>query len=110
MLTAVELAAAHGCLTISRVKSVLQEGKRRIRDEHKFYSQDLINHLFSHPYTNIDLLMETLNVSRLTATKYLDELAASGVLYKVRLGRTNYYINNPLRNILADKDKQNETT
>jgi len=26
------------------------DAKHRIRDNYKFYSQDLINNLFSHPY------------------------------------------------------------
>jgi len=48
--------------------------KKKIREHTKFYSQDLINNLFNHPYTKIDFVITDLEVSRLTATKYLDEL------------------------------------
>jgi len=33
---------------------------------HRFYSQDLINNLFLHPYTRIDFVQKDLDVSRLT--------------------------------------------
>lgn len=64
-------------------------------------SQDLINNLFSHPYTKVEFVMRDLKVSRITATRYLDELTASGILRKRKVGRTNYYINEPLVAILT---------
>lgn len=77
--------------------------KHRIRDTHRFYSQDLINNLFAHPYTKIDFLQQDLGVSRLTATKYLDALAASGFVQKQKFGRSNYYVNLALNQILLDQ-------
>jgi len=53
------------------IKMALMDYKHRIRDQHKFYSQDLINNLFSHPYTKIEFLQRDLKVSRMTATRYL---------------------------------------
>jgi Fic family protein len=44
--------------------------------------------------------MRDLNVSRLTATKYLDVLAEGGFLEKRKVGRINYYINIALNQIL----------
>ena len=38
--------------------------KHRIRAKHRFYSQDLINNLFSHPYTKIEFIQSDLGVSR----------------------------------------------
>ena len=52
-----------------------------------------MNNLFRHPYTKIELVMRDLQVSRITATKYLDALARDGLLQKARLGRANYYMN-----------------
>ena len=40
-------------------------------------------------------------MSRLTATKYLDALAADGFVVKRKIGRSNYYINLPLYRILT---------
>nr|WP_218140069.1 hypothetical protein [Solimonas aquatica] len=37
----------------------------------------------------------------MTATRYLDALAADGLLPKRKLGRSNHYINEPLFRILT---------
>ena len=57
-----------------------------------------------HPYTKIEYVERDLNVSRLTATKYLDALTAGGFLKKQKIGRTNYYINIALNRILMGKN------
>lgn len=101
MLTAVERTAAQAIGTIQAIKALLLETKHRIREQHRFYSQDLINNLFSHPYTKIEFVQHDLGVSRLTATKYLDALAGSGFVVKHKIGRSNYYINTPLYRILT---------
>ena len=62
----------------------------------------LINNLFTHPYTKIEFVMRDLNISRLTATKYLDVLAEEAFLEKRRVGRINYYINIALNEILIN--------
>lgn len=103
MLEAVELTAGRTLQTVQAIKSALLDYKHRIRAQHKFYSQNLINNLFSHPYTKIEFLQRDLNVSRMTATRYLDALVESGFLHKQKVGRGNYYINQALNNILLDQ-------
>lgn len=77
--------------------------KKQIRGKYpKMYSQDLINNLFRHPYTKIGLLEKDLSVSRLTARKYLETLVEDGLLKKIRSGRSNYYINPALLQILVE--------
>lgn len=100
MLGAVEQTAGQTIATIHAIKTALFDYKHRIRAAHKFYSQDLINNLFSHPYTKIDFIERDLKVSRLTATKYLDALVADGFLQKHKVGRSNYYINLALHQVL----------
>ena len=102
MLAAVEASARDGIAMVTGIKRVLLETKHRIRSEHrKIYSQDLINSLFTHPYTKIGFVERDLDVSRITATKYLNALAASGILVKHRVGRGYYYVNQPLTAILT---------
>jgi Fic family protein len=101
MLTAVEATAQRAIHTVQAIKAALMDYKHRIRAEHKFYSQDLINNLFSHPYTKVEFVMRDLGVSRITATRYLDELAVHGILLKRKVGRTKYFINQPLVAILT---------
>jgi Fic family protein len=101
MLTAVEQTARESIATVNAIKATLLETKHRIRATYKFYSQDLINTLFTHPYAKIQFVERDLNVSRLTATKYLDELSAGGILLKYKMGRSSYYINRKLYKILT---------
>jgi Fic family protein len=101
MLTAVEDTAWQAIRTINAIRIALQDYKQRIRAMHKFYSHDLINNLFNHPYTKIEFLEQDLSVSRLTATRYLEALTSSGFLQKQRIGRYNYFINPVLTHILT---------
>ncbi len=101
LLTAVEETSVQAMATIRQIKSAVMDYKHRIRATHKFYSQDLINNLFTHPYTRIEYIERDLNVSRLTASRYLEALTRSGFLHKVPIGRRNYYINPALTGILT---------
>lgn len=101
MLTVVEQTAREGIATVTAIRDALLEVKHRVRRDYKFYSQDLINNIFSNPYTKIQFVEEELGVSRITATKYLDQLADGGVLRKVKSGRSNLYINVKLYAILT---------
>lgn len=100
MLDAVETTARQTVRTVQAIKTALFDYKHRIRDAHRFYSQDLINNLFMHPYTKIEFVQRDLQVSRLTAAKYLEALVDTGFLRKLKLGRSNYYVNIELDRIL----------
>ncbi|MDQ6681165.1 MAG: Fic family protein [Pseudomonadota bacterium] len=103
MLDAVEQTAAQGIATIQGIKAALFDYKHRIRENYRFYSQDLINNLFTHPYTKIEYVQRDLQVSRLTASKYLDALAEGGFVTKHKIGRANYYVNVALNAVLLAK-------
>jgi Fic family protein len=81
----------------------MMDYKHRIREKFKFYSQDLINNLFCHPYTKIEFLERDLNITRQTAAKYLDDLADKKFLKKEKMGNNNYYINEPLFNLFLNR-------
>jgi Fic family protein len=100
MLDAVDQTARDGLATVVAIREALRDYKQRIRRQFKFYSQDLINNLFMHPYTKIAFVEADLAVSRLTATKYLDALAGAGFVRKARAGRANYYANTALVDII----------
>lgn len=101
MLAAVEETGRQTIQTILAIKQALMDYKHRIRAQYRFYSQDLINNLFSHPYTKIEFVMRDLKVSRLTATRYLEQLSLGGFVEKRKVGRSNYYINLALNAILT---------
>jgi len=88
---------------IIKIRELMMTYKFRLRDNYKFYSQDLLNNLFKHPYTKIEFVVNDLNVSRLTAANYLNKLAEDGLLKKEKLGTGNYYINEPLFELLSKR-------
>lgn len=103
MLNGVAETAQEALALIEAMRTLMADYKQRIRGNHsKIYSQDLLNNLFRHPYTRIDYVQNELDISRPTATKYLDDLAAGGLLSKQRIGRNVYYINQRLVALLAD--------
>lgn len=108
LLEGVEIIARQSIQLIKAIKILMMDYKHHIRENYAFYSQDLINHLFRHPYTKIDFLESELGINRKTASKYLNLLAKDekNILTKIRLGNQNYYINNNLINIIANSDYQ----
>ena len=103
MLEGVATTSRQSIGLIVEIREMMLDYKHRIRKEFpKIYSQDLLNNLFRHPYTKIAILQQELSVSRLTATRYLDRLAAAGYVEKRRFGRVNYYINTPLVNLFLN--------
>lgn len=105
ILEGVEQTSMQTIKIIEGIKILMLKSKKKIRENTKFYSQDLINNLFKHPYTKIEFIVKDLDVSRLTATKYLDELGQIGIVQKVKIGRDNYYINKELFELLSNVNK-----
>ena len=104
MLDSIEQISKETIILIGKIKDLIFEYKNLLRDNYKFYSQDLLNNLFKHPYTKIEFIENDLGVSRITASKYLNLLAKDGVLKKEKLGTGNYYINEKLIKILTLKE------
>ena len=100
ILKGVSATALHTIDLVKKIQNLLFDTKKEIRDRHKFYSQELINNLFRHPYTKVAFLEKDLGVSRATATRYLESLANDGILEKSRLGRESFYTNHALVNLL----------
>jgi len=102
MLDAVEQTSEQTIAIIIEIKTIMMDYKNRLKKTlPKIYSQDLLNNLFKHPYTKIGFIKKDLNVSRKTATKYLDILVEDGFLQKEKVWKTSYYINQPLLNLIV---------
>jgi Fic family protein len=103
ILSAVEETSIETVSKIKAIKKLMQELKIKIRQEQpRMYSQDLLNNLFRHPYSKIGLLQSDLRISRQTATKYLETLSAMGILVKIKIGRSNYFLNHQLFSLLKN--------
>lgn len=101
MLNAVSETAKQTLQLIDGMSALMADYKARLRAHDTIrYSQDLLNNLFRHPYTRIEFLQHDLEITRQTAAKYLDQLAAAGFVEKHQLGRNNYYVNTPLIDLL----------
>jgi len=101
MLEGVEQTSGATTALIHGILTLMQSHKRLVRAElPRIYSQDLINNLFRHPYTKIEFVRGELGVSRITATKYLEELVRIGILSKLRRHREIFYLNDALFSLL----------
>ena len=97
ILVGVEQTAQQTTQLVLAIKALMLRYKQTLRQEApKIYSQDLINNLFRHPYTKIDFVVTELQVTRQTASRYLDAIVELGLLSKFKLGKDNYYLNNQL--------------
>jgi Fic family protein len=103
MIKAVDQTSRETIDLIVKIRELMMKYKRTLRDNYKFYSQDLLNNLFKHPYTKIEFIQRDLNVSRITAANYLNQLADDKLLTKKKLGTANYYINDPLFRLLSER-------
>lgn len=103
MIKGVEETARETIVLITNIKGLMLDYKNRLRDNYKFYSQDLLNNLFKHPYTKIEFVVNDLGVSRLTAANYLNKLSEDKMLRKEKLGTGNYYINQELFDLLTKR-------
>lgn len=103
VLAGIEETSRQTIILIREIKNLMQEHKGIIRREMpRIYSQDLLNSIFSHPYSKISFIERDLRVSRITATKYLEELVRIGVMHKMKMGRDNYYLNQGLVKLLSN--------
>jgi Fic family protein len=80
IIKAVEETSRETIDLISKIKELMLDFKHRLRDDYKFYSQELLNNLFKHPYTKIEFVIDDLGVSRLTAASYLNKLTEGKML------------------------------
>lgn len=101
ILKGIEITARNAIGMVVSIRNLMQEYKAVLRPLFgRQYKHDLLNHLFSQPYTKIDFMCNALQIQRTTAAKYLEAIVSTGLLKKVRVWRTNYYINTKLLMIL----------
>jgi Fic family protein len=103
ILDGIESISRQSIALIKEIKRIMQSYKVYIRDTYSYYSQDLLNNLFRHPYTKIEFLAQDLQINRKTAAKYLNELSEDpkNLISKYKIGKLNYYVNNELVSLLV---------
>jgi Fic family protein len=94
MLEGVEVTALATIELINDMSVLMEQIKNTIQDElPKIYSKDLVEILHMHPFTKIEFLVDILGLHRETASKYLKELERIGVVQSLKLGKTKYFVN-----------------
>lgn len=105
MLEGISQTARQTIELIAGIRALMHDTQQKMREKcPKIYRQELLNNLFFHPYTKIEFVVDELGVSRITAAKYLDQLVAIDMLEKVRVGKSNYYINTALMQLFSDRE------
>lgn len=103
MLTAVEETSAETIRLIKGISELMVKFKAVLRPLFgRQYKHELLNNLFSHPYTKIEFVERDMMVGRKTASKYLEVIVSEGLLEKTTIGRENYYINTDLMNLFLN--------
>jgi len=101
MLEGVDQTATAQNKLISEIKNLMDNTKEKLKNElPKMYSKDLLETLFMHPYTKIDMLVENLGVTRKTASLYLNQLEELGIMNSLKLGRSKFFVNKKLFELL----------
>ncbi len=101
MLDGVEQTSLETIELINGIHRLMGEAKDEIKEKlPKIYSKDLVEILFMHPYTKIEFLMSGMDIHRDTASKYLRELESIDVLESIKIGRSKFFVNKQLFNIL----------
>ena len=107
MLRGVEETARDTIRLIKSMSELMSQFKGVLRPAFgQQYKHELLNNLFFHPYTKIEFMEKDMLVQRKTAAKYLDKIVSLGLLEKVKMGRSNYYINTALMNLFISQGEK----
>ncbi len=102
ILRAVEHTSRDTAVRIKAIRRVAEHFSSTARGRSKAAARDgFIDILFKWPYCKIGIVERELGCARATATSYLNEMTAIGLLKRVKHGREYYYINIELMKLLA---------
>ena len=111
MLKAIEKTASETTRLVKGISKLMTEFKNIIRPKFgRQYRHELLNNLFFHPYTKVEFLEKEMMVSKITATRHLNTLIEIGLVDRVKIGRSVYYINRPLINLLMSVSDSNKAS
>ncbi|WP_363435368.1 hypothetical protein [Microbacterium sp. LWH3-1.2] len=105
MLAAVEATAITTLAKIDAIQALQAAVREQLRGTSAGANSDLLDVLFEQPYSRIADVIKQCAVSRPTATKWLNELVALGVLRDVKAGRDRLFINQRFLDILMREEE-----
>lgn len=103
MLQAVEETAKWTTAKIAAIRTLAEHTTAHVRERlPKIYTRELVDVVFEQPYCRIGNLVEKNIAQRQSASRYLKELTAIGVLREVQAGKEKLFIHPKLMQLLAD--------
>ncbi len=97
ILRGVEKTAKETIQQVKEINELFQSTSEKIKLEiQRPFNKELLELLFEQPYCKIDYVIERLNISRITASKYLKELKEIGILESKQVWKETLYINTKL--------------
>lgn len=102
MLGAVEETATWTTAKIAAVRDLSSAAREVVRDRlPKIYSHELVDVIFAQPYCRIAHIVRAKIAERQTASRYLKQLAAIGVLREQTAGREKLFVHSNLLHLLT---------
>lgn len=101
MLKAVEETARWTVNKIAAIRALAEHTAEHVRGKlPKIYSRELVDVIFEQPYCRIGTLVERDIAQRQSASRYLKELVAIGVLTEMSVGKEKLFIHPKLMQLL----------
>ena len=102
ILKGIEITSKETITLIEKIQNEMKNYKEEFRSKlSKIYSKELLESLFYEVYTKISYIEKACNVTRLTASSYLNQLEEVGLLESEKVGRERLYKNTRLIKLLS---------
>lgn len=103
ILKGIEITSKETISLIEKIQNEMKNYKEEFRSKlPKIYSKELLESLFYEVYTKISYIEKACNVTRITATSYLNQLEEIGLLESEKVGREKLYKNTRLIKLLSE--------
>ena len=103
ILKGIEITSKETITLIEKIQNEMKDYKEEfINKLPKIYSKELLESLFYEVYTKISYIEKICNVTRLTASSYLNQLEEIGLLESEKIGRERLYKNIRLIKLLSE--------
>ncbi|TMH80940.1 MAG: Fic family protein, partial [Betaproteobacteria bacterium] len=105
MLGGVEQIAGWTNQKISAIRELMEHTTQYVRGElPRIYTHELIDLIFVQPYCRIQNVVQAGIAKRQTASEYLKQLAAIGVLKEIEVGREKLFLHPKLLTLLQSDE------
>lgn len=103
ILKGIEITSKETIELIEKIQNEMKNYKEEFRSKlPKIYSKELLESLFYEVYTKISYIEKACDVTRITATSYLNQLEKIGFLESEKIGREKIYKNIRLIRLLSE--------